>query len=63
MRGLLGYVLYGNDVVINFVVIEFVRVGVYNLHCHHSCDVKRLEVGIASRSVFGSTLRDEFLLD
>ena len=61
----MGYVLYGYDavVIVNFVVVEFVRVGVYNRRCHHSCDVERLEVGIASRSVFGSPFRDEFLLD
>ena len=65
MRGLLGYVPYGNDavVVVNFVVAEFIRVGVNDWRCHHSCDVERLEVGIASRSIFGSPLRDEFLLD
>ena len=65
MRGLLGYVSYGYDavVVVNFVVVEFVRVGVYNRRCHHSCDVERLDVGIASCSVFGLPLRDKFLLD
>jgi hypothetical protein len=36
---------------------------VYNWRCHHSCDVERLDVGIASRSVFGLPLRDKFLLD
>ncbi len=61
----MGYVSYGYDVVIvvNFLVVEFVRVGVYNRRCHHSCDVERLDVGIVSRSVFGLPLRDKFLLD
>ena len=62
----MGYVFsYGYDafVVVNFVVVEFVRVGVYNRRCHHSCDVERLDVGIASRSVFGLPLRDKFHLD
>ncbi len=61
----MGYVLYGYDavVVVNFVVVKFVRIGVYNRRCHHSCYVEWLEVGIASRSVFGLPLKDEFLLD
>ncbi len=65
MRGLLGYVSYGYDAVVdvNFAVVEFVCLGVYNRRCHHSCDVKQLDVGIASRSIFGLPLRDKFLLD
>jgi hypothetical protein len=49
---------YDND-----AVVEFVCVGVYTRRCHHSCDVERLEAGIASHSIFGSPLRDKFLLD
>ena len=61
----MGYVSYGYDVVVvvNVVVVEFVRVGVYNRRCPHSCDVERLDICIASRSVFGLPLRDKFLLD
>jgi hypothetical protein len=61
VRGLLGDVPYGYDaiVAINFAAVKFVHIDVYNRHCHHSCNIKRLEVGIASRSAFGSPLRDE----
>jgi hypothetical protein len=61
----LGYVSYGYDVVVvvNVLVVKFVRVGVYNRRCPHACDVERLDVGIASRSVFGLPLRDKFLLN
>ncbi len=59
------YFPYGYDVVVivNFVFVKFVRVGVYGWRCRHSCDVERLEVGIASSSIFGLPLRDECLLD
>ena len=62
---MLGHVPYGYDVVVvvSFVFVKFVCVDVYGWRCRHSCDVEWLEVGIASRSVFGLLLRDEFLLD
>jgi hypothetical protein len=65
VRGLLGYVPYGYDsiVVVNFLVNEFVRVGVYNQRCCHSCNVEWPEVGIASRGIFGAALGDKFLLN
>ena len=41
---------YVNDA----VIVKFVRIGVNDQRCRHSCNVERLKVGIASHSVFGS---------
>ena len=55
---------YGAVVVVTFVAVEFVPVGVYEWRrSPHSCDVKRLKVGIASHSIFGAALGNKFLLD
>ncbi len=41
---------YVNDA----VIVEFVRIGMNDWRCRHSCNVEQLKVGIASHSVFGS---------
>ena len=57
----MGYVPYGYHavVVVDFIVVQFVRVGVYDWRCCHLCDVEQPEVGIASCSIFGLPLRGE----
>jgi hypothetical protein len=55
---------YDAVVVITFVVVKFVRVGVYKWQCSSlSCNTKWLKVGIATHSIFGVTLGDELLLN
>jgi hypothetical protein len=40
---------YVNDA----VIVDFVRIGMNDRRCRHSCNFARLKVGIASRSIFG----------
>ncbi len=51
---------YDAVIVVNFIV-DFVRVGVNDRWCVHSCDVDWLEVGVLGCRVLGAALGFDFV--